>query len=182
MQQIFFLSLMALFNVFVLTKREPSLREAKNIIIIKIKIKMKKAKSYIKPVKLNNHVSHEKNFPPSQTIPNEAYTIRQLLDDHTRGIMPQVKHQGLYEEEPDLDNPPLNKQPDYDLEDRRQQEKYINDTIAASKAGSKKQKLESGASENKLNSEAAKPIEQGGANTTKGSEASLASEASKAGE
>lgn len=59
---------------------------------------------------------------PSETIKDESFTIRELLEKHTQGLFPDdLQREALYEEEPDLENPPLNKQPDFDkLEDQKQ--------------------------------------------------------------
>lgn len=60
----------------------------------------------------------EVNNLPSLTIPNETYTIRELLEKHTRGVMPDIAMEGTYgEEEPDFDSPDLNQIHQMDLYD-----------------------------------------------------------------
>lgn len=49
------------------------------------------------------------NSGVSLTIPNETYTIRELLNKHTSGIMPEVANQPIWQEEASHDSPDLQK-------------------------------------------------------------------------
>lgn len=55
---------------------------------------------------------------PSETIPNETYTIRELLEKHTRGLDMNVGREPIFgEEEADFDSPDLNQIHQMDLYD-----------------------------------------------------------------
>ena len=60
---------------------------------------------------------HEKFAIPSQTIPDQAYTIRELLEKYSTGIMPPVGKIPHYEEDPDIDDPDFTRDPAFDLSD-----------------------------------------------------------------
>lgn len=46
----------------------------------------------------------EKECGPSQTIPGESYSIAELLEKHAHGILPQVGHKGIYDDQETLDH------------------------------------------------------------------------------
>lgn len=46
----------------------------------------------------------EFNDEPSMTVPDQSYTIRDLIDRFTRGIAPPVGQDGLYSEEDELED------------------------------------------------------------------------------
>ena len=87
---------------------------------------------------------HEKNDSPSETIQDEAYTVKELYNKFvTNQKLPDIKMEGLYEDNPDLDNPPIDKHPTYDpLEDRRQQNEFINKAKQKAKTLEEKQSAE----------------------------------------
>lgn len=61
----------------------------------------------------------EENTEPSQTIPSQSYTIQELLEKHTRGIVPQnVLRAASYTENPDWDSPDLGKLSRLDVTDK----------------------------------------------------------------
>lgn len=47
--------------------------------------------------------SYEKNELPSVTVPDESYTIQELLTRFTSGTMPPIWMDGEYDEDPDDD-------------------------------------------------------------------------------
>lgn len=69
----------------------------------------------------------------SQTIPNQTYSIRELLQKHTRGIMPLVEHQPTWADNPDFDSPDLNEIANMDIVDKKnyalQHKQSIIDTV-----------------------------------------------------
>jgi len=57
---------------------------------------------------------------PSQTVKGDAYTVRELFEKHTAGIVPPIQRIGDYDDEADLDFPDPTKSPDFDLVDATQ--------------------------------------------------------------
>lgn len=62
----------------------------------------------------------EVNNSPSQTVPDESYTMRELLDRFTRGLDPSVARQPTNDGLDTLDSPDLEKLRDSDLVDRQE--------------------------------------------------------------
>ena len=60
---------------------------------------------------------NEKVIGPSLTIPDDAYTIQELLNRHAEGMMPPIENDPQWEEYPDIDSPNPLRQPDADLTD-----------------------------------------------------------------
>lgn len=64
-------------------------------------------------------VPGEINSGPSETVPNQAYSIRELFQRAMSGTMPAIVKQGIYENE--FENPDLSEAPerrlDYDFLD-----------------------------------------------------------------
>lgn len=50
------------------------------------------------------HASPEMNGLPSMTIPDEAYSIKDLLRKHASGQMPEVYREGVYDGAEDFDD------------------------------------------------------------------------------
>ncbi|AXL14916.1 hypothetical protein [Microviridae sp.] len=61
-----------------------------------------------------------KSSSPSLTIPNETYTIRELLAKHTRGIAPNIARQGHWQDDASFDSPDFNKLNGLDIVDKHQ--------------------------------------------------------------
>lgn len=100
----------------------------------------------------------EKNTKPSETIPNDAYTIGQLLQKFTTGIMPPVNREGLYSDD-DLDDMDPTDYYDFDRVDA------INLSIELSE---NKQRLDE--AKDKFNKEEQKRKEQAENNKKEGKE------------
>lgn len=99
-------------------------------------IKMEKSKKY-DPSKPPYHqyqptrkYKPEKNELPSMTVPDDSFTIKDLLEKHTTGILPRLRREGLYQEDADIDNPPVNQSPQYDFAEAHKQHKEINYKIS----------------------------------------------------
>jgi len=54
---------------------------------------------------------------PSQSVAGEAYTIKELLEKHANGIMPQLTINDQYDNDPELDDDVTMRNPDLDLTD-----------------------------------------------------------------
>lgn len=54
---------------------------------------------------------------PSQTIPGEAYTIRELLTKFTRGVIPDVGKNMKFDDSEDFEDIDISRVPDFDLSD-----------------------------------------------------------------
>ncbi|MEM3318498.1 MAG: hypothetical protein QXT80_03010 [Thermoplasmatales archaeon] len=85
--------------------------------------------------------SGEINDEVSLTVPDMSYTVRELLEKFTSGVMPAVERNPLYEDDPDFDNIDPSRLGDFDLVDLLEmQEEYqtrienVNAAIAAKDA------------------------------------------------
>ena len=74
----------------------------------------------------------EFNDEPSLTVPDQSYTIQELLDRHIAGTMPPVSQDVFYEDDPNFDEIDPKHTPDYDLSD------YSRDMEAISRRRKKK--------------------------------------------
>lgn len=64
---------------------------------------------------------NEKTVGASKTIPGETYTIRELLNKHTRGILPPgIDREPIYDNEPNFDSPDFQKINRSDINDKKQ--------------------------------------------------------------
>ena len=71
-----------------------------------------------------------KNEMPSMTIPDQSYTIKQLLEFHSKGISPPIQHKEIYEDEFGEDGNPLRKQ-NLDITDIDQIKENIDKSMEA---------------------------------------------------
>ena len=62
-------------------------------------------------------VPGEINSGPSETVPNQAYSIRELFQRAMSGTMPAIVKQGIYED--DFENPDLSEAPERRLDYER---------------------------------------------------------------
>lgn len=66
----------------------------------------------------------KKNVKPSMTCLDMSYTVRELLAKFTSGSVPQVQHDGLYDDDPSFSD--LVQPVDYDLSDITEMELEVN--------------------------------------------------------
>lgn len=59
----------------------------------------------------------EYNDEPSMTIPDMSYSIKEILEKYTKGIVLNVVKNGRFDEEPDFNDSLVEEQPDFDLSD-----------------------------------------------------------------
>ena len=60
---------------------------------------------------------HETVTGESETIPDQSYTIEEIITRFTGGIMPIVSSRYYYDDDPDFDSTDPTMRPDYDLVD-----------------------------------------------------------------
>lgn len=60
---------------------------------------------------------HEKVIGDSETIPDQSYSIEEIITRFTGGIMPTVNNRVFYDDDPDFDSIDPTMRPDYDLVD-----------------------------------------------------------------
>ena len=60
---------------------------------------------------------HEKVTGESETIPEQSYSIEEIITRFTGGIMPTVNNRVFYDDDPDFDSVDPTMRPDYDLVD-----------------------------------------------------------------
>lgn len=60
---------------------------------------------------------HEKVIGESETIPDQSYSIEEIITRFTGGIMPTVNNRVFYDDDPDFDSVDPTMRPDYDLVD-----------------------------------------------------------------
>lgn len=63
----------------------------------------------------------------TETVPDQSYTISEIITRFTGGIMPSIGKQIRYDEDPSFDSHDLNARPDYDLVDAFQDMKELSD-------------------------------------------------------
>lgn len=63
------------------------------------------------------HHVHEKVIGESETIPDQSYSIEEIITRFTGGIMPTVNNRVFYDDDPDFDSIDPTMRPDYDLVD-----------------------------------------------------------------
>ena len=63
-----------------------------------------------------SHV-YEKVIGESETIPDQSYSIQEIITRFTGGIMPTVNNRVFYDDDPDFDSIDPTMRPDYDLVD-----------------------------------------------------------------
>ena len=47
----------------------------------------------------HDEIAGEKNFPASQTIPDQSMSMRTILEKHSRGLPVSGSHEGIYDED-----------------------------------------------------------------------------------
>lgn len=98
--------------------------------------------SQYRPVVLPGEI----NSGPSVTVPNQAYSIRELFQRAISGTMPAIVKQGFYENE--FENPDLSEVPerrlDYDFLDAFSDRVALENSLRNSGAYSPKEKREKG--------------------------------------
>lgn len=114
-------------------------------------------------------ITHHKNSGISETIQNDAYTIRELLQKHAAGMNSEIYREGTYEDEPNIDFPnPINN-PDFDLVDAKQHLEDIDYQLTEEREQREaeliKQKAASEAEATKGSNEVDDPKSEGGATT-----------------
>lgn len=60
---------------------------------------------------------HEKVIGESETIPDQSYTIEEIITRFTGGIVPTANNMLFYDDDPDFDSIDPTMRPDYDLVD-----------------------------------------------------------------
>ena len=60
---------------------------------------------------------HENVIGESETIPDQSYSIQEIITRFTGGIMPTVNNRIFYDDDPDFDSVDPTMRPDYDLID-----------------------------------------------------------------
>ena len=60
---------------------------------------------------------YEKVIGESETIPDQSYSIQEIITRFTGGIMPTVNNRVFYDDDPDFDSIDPTMRPDYDLVD-----------------------------------------------------------------
>lgn len=60
-------------------------------------------------------IGHKKSEKPSLTVPDQSYSVQELIEKFTRNIPVPISQIGNYDEEPDFDNIDPSRLSDYDL-------------------------------------------------------------------
>lgn len=63
----------------------------------------------------------EKTRNPSLTVKGETYTIKELLEKHTRGIDPNIERNQIWQEDPNHDSIDLHKSAQLDIVEQAEQ-------------------------------------------------------------
>lgn len=79
---------------------------------------------------------YERNEGVSLTVPNQSYTIRELMAKHASGSLPLIGKEGTFEDEPDIDHVNPLENPAADLVDKLEMQQQLaaaNKRLAAAK-------------------------------------------------
>lgn len=83
----------------------------------------------------------EENNEPSMTVPDESFTIKEILEKYTRGIAPNIFRTPSYApDEVDFDDMTITDGNDFDVTDVEAEYSVVNQRIEASKSKSEKPK------------------------------------------
>lgn len=85
----------------------------------------------------------------SETVPDMAYSIRDILSKYVTGVPPSVLKNGNYTDDPDFDDYDRTNDPDFDLVDVQEMQEDINTKIM--RAEQRKQQTVEAAAEAELN-------------------------------
>lgn len=77
------------------------------------KVRMRHPSTY--EAEVNGFV--EVNNEPSETIPDQSLTIKEILQRFKAGTLPPIQKETYFEDDPDIDNPDPMYRPDFDLVD-----------------------------------------------------------------
>lgn len=67
----------------------------------------------------------------SQTIPDDSYTIKDLIQRSITGCMPNIGRNVIYDDDPDIDNPDPTCDPAFDIVDRFELAREAEEVISS---------------------------------------------------
>lgn len=109
-----------------------------------------RSRQYYKPLPRSN------NKGPSKAIQGEAYTIRELLHKHTRGIMPPVMRNGQYMDDADFDSIDMEKVNRMDIVDKHEIYQQQTDIITQIEESEREKRKQAKKAKNEQNEKAKK--------------------------
>lgn len=65
----------------------------------------------------------------SMAMPNQAYSIKEILDRFARGMMPPIQKQGIYANDPTFDDVDPTRDPAFDLADVTERTEEIDNLL-----------------------------------------------------
>lgn len=87
-----------------------------------------------------NYVSTEKycfekaNNDASETIPDQSYTISEIITRFTGGILPNIQRNVSFDDDPTFDSDDITRRPDFDLVDASEALASLSEKFEAKKA------------------------------------------------
>lgn len=76
----------------------------------------------------------ENPIGPSETIPDQSYTITEIITRFTGGILPNIQRNVSYDDDPSFDSDDITKRPDFDLVDASEALSSLSEKFEAEKA------------------------------------------------
>lgn len=96
----------------------------------------------------------EKNDGSSATVPDQSFTIRQLFDRYSMGMLPNIGRDPIYDDEENFDNYDRTNDPDFDLADATERLQQLSENLRLNKELQNNKKAQTNAPETLLKSEA----------------------------
>lgn len=80
------------------------------------------------------HVFEKANTAPTETVPDQSYTIRDIINRFTGGILPNIQRNVSFDEDPTFDSDDITRRPDFDLVDATEALASLSEKFEAEKA------------------------------------------------
>lgn len=83
-----------------------------------------------------NHVFEKANTAPTETVPDQSYTISEIINRFTGGILPNIQRNVSFDDDPTFDSDDITRRPDFDLVDASEALASLSEKFEAEKAAS----------------------------------------------
>lgn len=80
------------------------------------------------------HVFEKSNTAPTETVPDQSYTISEIINRFTGGILPNIQRNVSFDEDPTFDSDDITRRPDFDLVDASEALASLSEKFEAEKA------------------------------------------------
>ena len=80
------------------------------------------------------HVFETANIDPTETVPDQSYTISEIINRFTGGILPNIQRNVSFDDDPTFDSDDITRRPDFDLVDASEALASLSEKFEAEKA------------------------------------------------